>query len=76
RQFDSGVLTGKPLGFGGSVIRPEATCFGLVYFTDNMLAANCKSFKDQTVLISGSCNVAKYDVQKATELGAKVISVS
>ena len=76
RQFDAGVLTGKPLGFGGSLIRPEATGYGLVYFTDNMLAANDKSFKDQTVLISGSGNVAQYAVQKATELGAKVISVS
>ncbi|ABP89220.1 TPA: NADP-specific glutamate dehydrogenase [Streptococcus suis] len=76
RQFDAGVLTGKPLGFGGSLIRPEATGYGLVYFTDNMLAANGKSFKDQTVLISGSGNVAQYAVQKATELGAKVISVS
>ena len=76
RQFDAGVLTGKSLGFGGSLIRPEATGYGLVYFTDNMLAANGKSFKDQTVLISGSGNVAQYAVQKATELGAKVISVS
>ncbi|HFR3538063.1 TPA: NADP-specific glutamate dehydrogenase [Streptococcus suis] len=76
RQFDAGVLTGKPLGFGGSLIRPEATGYGLVYFTDNMLAANDKSFKDQTVLISGSGNVAQFAVQKATELGAKVISVS
>lgn len=76
RQFDAGVLTGKPLGFGGSLIRPEATGYGLIYFTENMLAANGKSFKDQTVLISGSGNVAQYAVQKATELGAKVISVS
>lgn len=76
RQFDAGVLTGKPLGFGGSLIRPEATGYGLVYFTDNMLQANGKSFKDQTVLISGSGNVAQFAVQKATELGAKVISVS
>lgn len=76
RQFDAGVLTGKPLSFGGSLIRPEATGYGLVYFTDNMLSANGKSFKDQTVLISGSGNVAQYAVQKATELGAKVISVS
>lgn len=76
RQFDAGVLTGKPLSFGGSLIRPEATGYGLVYFTDNMLQANGKSFKDQTVLISGSGNVAQFAVQKATELGAKVISVS
>ncbi|WP_394405024.1 NADP-specific glutamate dehydrogenase [Streptococcus sp. 20-1249] len=76
RQFDAGVLTGKPLGFGGSLIRPEATGYGLVYFTDNMLKANGKSFDGQTVLISGSGNVAQFAVQKATELGGKVISVS
>ena len=76
RQFDAGVLTGKPLAFGGSLIRPEATGYGLVYFTDNMLQANGKSFDGQTVLISGSGNVAQFAVQKATELGAKVISVS
>ncbi|MDQ0222977.1 NADP-specific glutamate dehydrogenase [Streptococcus moroccensis] len=75
-QFDAGVLTGKPLAFGGSLIRPEATGYGLVYFTDEMLKANGKSFKDQTVLVSGSGNVAQFAVQKATELGAKVISVS
>lgn len=76
RQFDAGVLTGKPLGFGGSLIRPEATGYGLVYFTDNMLKANDKSFADQTVLVSGSGNVAQFAVKKARELGAKVISVS
>lgn len=76
RQFDAGVLTGKPLAFGGSLIRPEATGYGLVYFTENMLEANGKSFKDQTVLISGSGNVAQYALQKATELGATVIAVS
>ncbi|MER0123530.1 NADP-specific glutamate dehydrogenase [Streptococcus sp. ZJ93] len=76
RQFDAGVLTGKPLGFGGSLIRPEATGYGLVYFTDNMLQANGKSFNGQTVLVSGSGNVAQFAVQKATELGATVISVS
>lgn len=76
RQFDAGVLTGKPLAMGGSLIRPEATGYGLVYFTDNMLRANGKSFDGQTVLVSGSGNVAQFAVQKATELGAKVISVS
>ncbi len=76
RQFDAGVLTGKPLAFGGSLIRPEATGYGLVYFTENMLQANGKSFKDQTVLISGSGNVAQYALQKATQLGAAVIAVS
>lgn len=76
RQFDAGVLTGKPLAFGGSLIRPEATGYGLVYFTENMLQANGKSFKDQTVLISGAGNVAQYALQKATQLGATVIAVS
>lgn len=76
RQFDAGVLTGKPLAFGGSLIRPEATGYGLVYFTENMLQANGKSFKDQTVLISGSGNVAQYALQKASQLGANVIAVS
>lgn len=76
RQFDAGVLTGKPLSMGGSLIRPEATGYGLVYFTDNMLQANGKSFAGQTVLVSGSGNVAQFAVQKATELGATVISVS
>ncbi|MGT2755992.1 NADP-specific glutamate dehydrogenase [Streptococcus ovuberis] len=75
-QFDAGVLTGKPIGFGGSLIRPEATGYGLVYFTDEMLKANGKSFDGQTVVISGSGNVAQYAVQKATELGANVIAVS
>lgn len=75
-QFDAGVLTGKPIGFGGSLIRPEATGYGLVYFTDEMLKANGKSFDGQTVVISGSGNVAQFAVQKATELGAKVIAVS
>ncbi|MET3557038.1 glutamate dehydrogenase (NADP+) [Streptococcus rupicaprae] len=75
-QFDAGVLTGKPIGFGGSLIRPEATGYGLVYFTNEMLKANGKSFNGQTVVISGSGNVAQFAVQKATELGAKVIAVS
>ncbi|MDD6807828.1 MAG: NADP-specific glutamate dehydrogenase [Oscillospiraceae bacterium] len=72
----SGVLTGKGLGFGGSLARTEATGFGLCYFTDEMLKANGKSFKDQTVVISGSGNVAIYATQKATQLGAKVVALS
>jgi len=76
RQFDAGVLTGKPLGFGGSLIRPEATGYGLVYYTEEMLKANGDSFADKKVVISGSGNVAQYALQKATELGATVISVS
>ena len=76
RQFDAGVLTGKPLGFGGSLIRPEATGYGLVYYTQEMLKAHGESFDGKTVVVSGAGNVAQYAVQKATELGAKVISVS
>lgn len=76
RQFDAGVLTGKPLGFGGSLIRPEATGYGLVYYTQEMLKANGESFDGKTVVVSGAGNVAQYAVQKATALGAKVISVS
>ena len=76
RLFDAGVLTGKPLGFGGSLIRPEATGYGLVYYTQEMLKANGESFDGKTVVVSGAGNVAQYAVQKATALGAKVISVS
>ena len=75
-QFDAGVLTGKPLGFGGSLIRPEATGYGLVYYTEEMLKANGNSFAGKKVVISGSGNVAQFALQKATELGATVISVS
>ena len=75
-QFDAGVLTGKPLGFGGSLIRPEATGYGLVYYTEEMLKANGNGFAGKKVVISGSGNVAQYALQKATELGATVISVS
>ena len=65
-QFDAGVLTGKPLGFGGSLIRPEATGYGLVYYTEEMLKANGQSFAGKKVVISGSGNVAQYALQKAT----------
>ena len=72
----SGVLTGKGLTYGGSLARTEATGFGLCYFTEEMLKANGKSFKDQTVVISGSGNVAIYATKKATEFGAKVVALS
>ena len=72
----SGVLTGKGLTYGGSLARTEATGFGLCYFTEEMLKANGKSFKDQTVVISGSGNVAIYATKKATELGGKVVALS
>ncbi len=71
-----GVLTGKGIGWGGSLARTEATGYGLVYFTREMLKANGKSFKDQRVVISGSGNVAIYACQKAQSYGAKVVAVS
>ena len=76
RNEFTGVLTGKGLGWGGSLIRPEATGYGNVYFAQNMLAVKGDSFKGKTVVISGSGNVAQYSCEKATELGAKVVSMS
>ena len=72
---DQGVLTGKGLTFGGSLARTEATGFGLVYFTEEMLKDNGTSFEGKTVVISGSGNVAIYATQKATQLGAKVVAL-
>lgn len=72
----TGVLTGKGIAFGGSLARTEATGYGLCYFTREMLKANGKSFEGSTVVISGSGNVAIYAAQKATEMGAKVVSLS
>ena len=71
-----GVLTGKGLTYGGSLARTEATGYGLCYFTDAMLKGASKSFKDATVVISGSGNVAIYATEKATELGGKVVALS
>ena len=76
RNEFTGVLTGKGLTYGGSLARTEATGYGLCYFTDAMLKANGKSFKDATVVVSGSGNVAIYATEKATELGAKVVALS
>ena len=76
RNEFTGVLTGKGLTFGGSLARTEATGYGVCYFTDELLKANGKSFDGQTVVISGSGNVAIYATQKATELGAKVVALS
>ena len=76
RNEFTGVLTGKGLTYGGSLARTEATGYGLCYFTDAMLKDNGKSFKDATVVISGSGNVAIYAAEKATELGAKVVTMS
>jgi len=76
RNEFTGVLTGKGLSYGGSLIRPQATGYGLCYFTEEMLNANNDSFKNKTVVISGSGNVAIYATEKATELGAKVVALS
>ncbi len=76
RNEFTGVLTGKGLTFGGSLARTQATGYGLCYFTQEMLKANGKSFDGQTVVISGSGNVAIYACEKATELGAKVVTLS
>lgn len=71
-----GTLTGKGLNFGGSLVRTEATGYGLCYFVDEMLKTNGKSFKGAKVVVSGAGNVAIFATEKAIELGAKVITVS
>jgi glutamate dehydrogenase (NADP+) len=71
-----GVLTGKGLNWGGSLIRPEATGYGCVYFAEEMLKTQGKSFKGLTVAVSGSGNVAQYAIEKVNQLGGKVITVS
>jgi glutamate dehydrogenase (NADP+) len=76
RNEFTGVLTGKGISFGGSLIRPEATGYGDVYFAQNMLATKSDSFSGKTVVVSGSGNVAQYAIQKATELGGKVVTAS
>lgn len=73
---EQGVLTGKGLSYGGSLGRKEATGYGLVYFTEEMLKDNGTSFDGKTVVISGSGNVAIYAAEKAKELGAKVVALS
>jgi glutamate dehydrogenase (NADP+) len=72
----TGVLTGKGREYGGSLIRPEATGYGNVYFAENMLKTKGASFSGKTVVISGSGNVAQYACEKATQLGAKVVTMS
>lgn len=71
-----GVLTGKGLTFGGSLARPEATGYGLVYITDEVVKGAGKELKGKTIVVSGSGNVAQYAIQKAEELGAKVVTCS
>ena len=72
----TGVLTGKGASWGGSLIRPEATGYGNVYFAQNMLKTKNDSFEGKTVVISGSGNVAQYAAEKCIELGAKVVTLS
>lgn len=76
RNEFTGVLTGKGLNWGGSLIRPEATGYGCVYFAEEMLKKVGDSFDGKSVAVSGSGNVAQYATEKATELGAKVITLS
>ena len=72
----NGVLTGKALSFGGSLIRPEATGYGCVYFAENMLATKKDNFKGKICAVSGSGNVASYAAKKLITLGAKVVTLS
>ena len=74
--FQAGVLTGKPLFLGGSLTRTEATGYGLVYFTKEMLEDIGKSFENQKIVVSGSGNVAVYAIEKVQEFGGKVIACS
>lgn len=76
RNEFTGVLTGKGINWGGSLIRPEATGYGTVYFAAEMLKTKGDSFSGKTVSISGSGNVAQFACEKATQLGAKVVTMS
>jgi glutamate dehydrogenase (NADP+) len=76
RNEFTGVLTGKGIQWGGSLIRPEATGYGATYFAQNMLATRGDSLEGKTVVISGSGNVAQYACQKVTQLGGKVVTLS
>ena len=76
RNEFTGVLTGKALNWGGSLIRPEATGYGCVYFAEEMLKTRSENFHGKVCTVSGSGNVAQYTVEKLNELGAKVVSLS
>ena len=76
RNEFTGVLTGKSFTYGGSLLRPEATGYGLVYFTAEMLATQSESFKGKIVTVSGSGNVAQFAAEKVIELGGKVVTLS
>lgn len=72
----TGVLTGKGIEYGGSLIRPEATGYGIIYFTAEMQATRRETLKNKIVCISGSGNVAQYAVEKVTQMGGKVVTLS
>ena len=76
REYHTGVLTGKGMTWGGSVLRPEATGFGALYFVEHMLKRAGRSLQGATVALSGFGNVAWGAAKKATELGARVIAIS
>ena len=76
RNEFTGVLTGKGLDWGGSLIRPEATGYGCVYFAEEMLKTRGDSFKGKTVVVSGSGNVSQYAIEKVTQLGGKAVTAS
>lgn len=76
RNEFTGVLTGKAIGWGGSLVRPEATGYGCVYFAQEMLKTRNQNFKGKVCLVSGSGNVAQYTVEKLNQLGAKVVTLS
>ena len=76
RDEFTGTLTGKGQSWGGSLLRPQATGYGLCYFTQEMLATKGETFEGKTVLVSGSGNVAQYAAEKAMKLGAKVVTLS
>ena len=75
-EYETGVLTGKDINYGGSLIRKEATGYGLLYFVNEILAYQNKEIKNQRIMVSGSGNVAIYAIEKAQQLGALVISAS
>jgi glutamate dehydrogenase (NADP+) len=76
RNEFTGVLTGKGLGWGGSLIRPEATGYGCVYFADEMIKTRKETLEGKTCLVSGSGNVSQYTVEKLLDLGAKTVTLS
>lgn len=76
RNEFTGVLTGKGLEWGGSLIREEATGYGTVYFAENMMATKSDGFKGKKVVVSGSGNVSQFAIEKSIEYGAKVLTAS